>query len=203
MSLEKDSYKTILKPSTEILYKEKGSKFFGYAYPVASEDSVKEILEQLKKKHHGARHWCYAWQLGKQYDHYRVNDDGEPSNSAGMPIYGQIQSFDLTNVLVVVMRYFGGTKLGVGGLIQAYKTAAKMALENARIVTRTLDDSFFIKCGYDELNTVMRIIKSEDLRIVNQELGLDCRTEITVRRKDSDRVYELFEALHKISIKRS
>ena len=132
-----------------------------------------------------------------------VNDDGEPSNSAGMPIYGQIQSFDLTNVLVVVMRYFGGTKLGVGGLIQAYKTAAKMALENARIVTRTLDDSFFIKCGYDELNTVMRIIKSEDLRIVNQELGLDCRTEITVRRKDSDRVYELFEALHKISIKRS
>ena len=203
MSLEKDSYKTILKPSTEILYKEKGSKFFGYAYPVASEDSVKEILEQLKKKHHGARHWCYAWQLGKQYDHYRVNDDGEPSNSAGMPIYGQIQSFDLTNVLVVVMRYFGGTKLGVGGLIQAYKTAAKMALENARIVTRTLDDSFVIKCGYDELNTVMRIIKSEDLRIVNQELGLDCRTEITVRRKDSDRVYELFEALHKISIKRS
>ncbi len=203
MSVEKDSYKTIAKPSVEILFKEKGSKFFGYAYPVSSEDSVKEILEQLKKQHHAARHWCYAWQLGKQYDHYRANDDGEPSNSAGMPIYGQIQSFDLTNVLIVVVRYFGGTKLGVGGLIQAYKTAAMMALENAKVVTRTLDDRFLIKCGYDELNTVMRIIKSEDLRIVNQELGLDCRTEISVRRKDSDRVYALFEALHKIRIKRN
>ena len=112
----KDTYKTITKASEEVLFKDKNSKFFGYAFPVTSEEEIKEHLEELKKKHHAARHWCYAWQLGKEF-HYRANDDGEPSNSAGMPIYGQIQSFDVTNVLIVVVRYFGGVKLGVGGLI--------------------------------------------------------------------------------------
>lgn len=113
MNTEKDTYKTILKPSEEVLFKEKGSKFFGYAFPVSSEENIKEHIEYLKKQHHSARHWCYAWQLGKNYEHYRANDDGEPSNSSGMPIYGQLQSFDVTNLLVVVVRYFGGTKLGV------------------------------------------------------------------------------------------
>ena len=126
--MEKDTYKTIEAATPEILFKEKGSKFYGYALPVASEMEAKEHLETLKKQHHNARHWCYAWQLGKQYEFYRANDDGEPSNSAGMPIYGQLQSFEVTNTLVVVVRYFGGTKLGVGGLIQAYRTAAQMAL---------------------------------------------------------------------------
>ena len=131
-----DTYKTIEFPSEEILFKEKGSKFFGYAFPVTTEEAIKEHLEILKKQHHTARHWCYAWQLGKSYELYRANDDGEPSNSAGMPIYGQLQSFELTNILLVVVRYFGGTKLGVGGLIQAYKTTAQWALEASEIIEK-------------------------------------------------------------------
>src|SRR5690625_2478819 len=103
----RDTYRTITKPSPETLYREKGSRFLGFAFPVTNEDQIKEHLDALKKEHHSARHWCYAWQLGKGYEHYRANDDGEPSNSAGMPIYGQIQAFDLTNVLVVSVRYFG------------------------------------------------------------------------------------------------
>ena len=133
MEAAKDTYKTIITASEEVLFKDRNSKFFGYAFPVTTEEEIREHLEQLKKKHHSARHGCYAWQLGKEDLHYRANDDGEPSNSAGMPIYGQIQSFEVTNILIVVVRYFGGVKLGVGGLINAYKTAAQMALEVAQI----------------------------------------------------------------------
>tara|TARA_R110002050_G_scaffold155969_3_gene283922 strand:+ start:667 stop:1281 length:615 start_codon:yes stop_codon:yes gene_type:complete len=201
LETEKDTYKKILKPSEEVLFKEKGSKFFGYAYPVTSEDQVKEHLEALKKQHHSARHWCYAWQLGKSYEHYRANDDGEPSNSAGMPIYGQLQSFDITNVLVVVVRYFGGTKLGVGGLIQAYKTTAQMALETCRIVKRTIDETFLLKFEYPEMNTVMRIIKDEDLKLVDQKMELNCEIEIAVRKKDAARIFDLFNNTYKITIK--
>ncbi|MCB0465382.1 MAG: YigZ family protein [Aequorivita sp.] len=199
--MEKDTYKTILKPSKEVLFKEKGSKFFGYAFPVSSEENTKDFLEVLKKKHHTARHFCYAWQLGKNYEHYRANDDGEPSNSAGMPIYGQLQSFDLTNVLVVVVRYFGGTKLGVGGLIQAYKTTAQMALETCKIVERTIDKNFLLKFEYPEMNTVMRIIKDEDIKLLNQKMELDCEYEISIRKKDAERVFELFENTYKVTIK--
>ncbi|OAD91250.1 YigZ family protein [Aequorivita soesokkakensis] len=200
MNTEKDTYKTILKPSKEVLFKEKGSKFFGYAFPVFSDENVKEHIEKLKKQHHSARHFCYAWQLGKSYEHYRANDDGEPSNSAGMPIYGQLLSFEITNVLVAVVRYFGGTKLGVGGLIQAYKTTAQMALENCKIVERTIDETFLLKFEYPEMNTVMRIIKDEDLNLVNQKMELDCEFEIAVRKKEADRIFELFENTHKIEI---
>ncbi len=200
MNTEKDTYKTILKPSKEVLFKEKGSKFFGYAFPVFSDENVKEHIEKLKKKHHSARHFCYAWQLGKSYEHYRANDDGEPSNSAGMPIYGQLLSFEITNVLVVVVRYFGGTKLGVGGLIQAYKITAQMALENCKIVERTIDETFLLKFEYPEMNTVMRIIKDEDLNLFNQKMELDCEFEIAVRKKEADRIFELFENTHKIEI---
>ncbi|HBC03249.1 MAG TPA: YigZ family protein [Aequorivita sp.] len=202
MEIEKDTYKTILKTSEEVLFKEKGSKFFGYAFPVTSEEEVKIHLDNLKKQHHSARHWCYAWQLGKSYEHYRANDDGEPSNSAGMPIYGQLQSFDLTNTLVVVVRYFGGTKLGVGGLIQAYKTAAQMALETCKIVERTIDETFLLKFEYPEMNTVMRIIKEEDITLKNQTMELNCEFEIAVRKKDAERVFELFENTYKVAIKR-
>tara|TARA_R110002020_G_scaffold64851_1_gene171647 strand:- start:1124 stop:1765 length:642 start_codon:yes stop_codon:yes gene_type:complete len=201
LELEKDTYKTILKPSEEVLFKEKGSKFFGYAFPVISEEDVKERLDNLKKTHHSARHWCYAWQLGKSYEHYRANDDGEPSNSAGMPIYGQLQSFDVTNALVVVVRYFGGTKLGVGGLIQAYKTTAQMALETCKIVERTINETFLLKFEYPEMNTVMRIIKDEDLNLVNQKMELSCEFEIAVRKKDAERIFELFENTYKVAIK--
>ncbi len=202
LEIEKDTYKTILKPSEEILFKEKGSKFFGYAFPVFSEEDIKENIESLKKQHHSARHFCYAWQLGKSYEHYRANDDGEPSNSAGMPIYGQLQSFDITNVLVVIVRYFGGTKLGVGGLIQAYKTTAQLALETCKIVEKTIDQNFLLKFEYPEMNIVMRIIKDEDIHLVNQKMELTCELEIAVRKKEADRIFEMFENTYKVTIKR-
>ncbi|WP_026451873.1 IMPACT family protein [Aequorivita capsosiphonis] len=202
MEIEKDTYKTIKKPGEEALYKEKGSKFFGYAFPVTTEDQVKEHIEDLKKKHHSARHWCYAWQIGKSYEHYRANDDGEPSNSAGMPIYGQLQSFDVTNVLVIVVRYFGGTKLGVGGLIQAYKTSAQMALEASKIVQRTINETFSLKFEYPEMNIVMRIINDENISVVNRKMELQCEFEISVRQKDAERIFEVFENTYKVLIKR-
>lgn len=200
--IEKDTYKTIEKPSSEVLFKEKGSKFYGYAFPVSSEEEIKEYLENLKKQHHSARHWCYAWQLGKHYEYYRAQDDGEPSNSAGMPIYGQLQSFEVTNVLVIVVRYFGGTKLGVGGLIQAYKTAAQMALEASEIIIKTIDDRFQITFDYPEMNTVMRIIKDENLEMIHQKLALNCEIEISVRKKDSKKIFEIFKNTYKVSIKK-
>src|SRR5690625_8040308 len=123
----RDTYRTITKPSPETLYREKGSRFLGFAFPVTNEDQIKEHLDALKKEHRSARHWCYAWQLGKGYEHYRANDDGERSDSAGMPIYGQIQAFDLTNGLVVAVRYFGVANLIVGGVIQAYRASPKLA----------------------------------------------------------------------------
>lgn len=200
MDIEKDLYKTILSPSEEVLYKEKGSKFFGYAFPVISEEEVKEHLEALRKQHYNARHWCYAWQMGKSYEQYRANDDGEPSNSAGMPIYGQLQSFEVTNILVVVVRYFGGTKLGVGGLVQAYKTTAQMALEASDIVEKTIDETFILKFDYPELNTVMRIVKDEDLNIVSQNMSLSCEFEISVRKKEAKRIFDIFENTYKVDI---
>ncbi len=197
----KDTYRTITKPSIESLFKDKNSKFFGYAFPVTHEEEIKEHLEDLKKKHHAARHWCYAWQLGREDFHYRANDDGEPSNSAGMPIYGQIQSFEVTNILIVVVRYFGGVKLGVGGLINAYKSAAQMALEAAKIVTRTIDVRFEISFDYPEMNKVMRVIKENNLNVVEQIMELDCKIILSVRKKEADRIYEKFDAIYKISIR--
>ena len=202
MSKIKDTYRTITKPSPETLYREKGSRFLGFAFPVTNEEQIKEHLEALKKEHHSARHWCYAWQLGKGYEHYRANDDGEPSNSAGMPIYGQIQAFDLTNVLVVSVRYFGGTKLGVGGLIQAYKTSAQLALEASNIVERTIDVPFRLKFDYPEMDIVMRTIKEKDLKITDQNLGLDAEIDIAVRKKDAEKIFKLFEGIYKVEIKR-
>lgn len=201
----KDTYKTISKPSEEVLFKEKNSKFFGYAFPITTEDEAKTHIEELKKKHHQARHWCYAWQTGKEENdlHFRANDDGEPSNSAGMPIYGQIQSFDVTDILVVVVRYFGGVKLGVGGLIQAYKTAAQLALENSRIVERTVNRTFIIKFDYPEMNIVMRLIKENNLEILKQDLQLDCTIYISVRKKDAEEIFGKFDSVYKVSITES
>tara|TARA_R110000787_G_scaffold286385_1_gene404541 strand:- start:18021 stop:18638 length:618 start_codon:yes stop_codon:yes gene_type:complete len=196
-----DVYKTITQPSKEGLFKDRGSKFYGYAFPVNNEEEIKEKIELLKKQHYNARHWCYAWQLGKEYDHYRANDDGEPSNSAGMPIYGQLQSFNVTNILVVVVRYFGGTKLGVGGLIQAYKTGAKLALENSVIIEKTINEEFLIKFEYPEMNTVMRIIKDENISIINQKMELNCEFIISIRKKEAKKVFDIFDNTYKVSIK--
>ncbi len=199
-TLINDTYKTIDQASTEILFKEKNSKFYGYAFPVISEEEVKAHLELLKKEHFSARHWCYAYQIGTEKIQYRANDDGEPNNSAGMPIYGQIQSFEVTNILVVVVRYFGGVKLGVGGLISAYKTAAQMALENAEIVEKTIDKQFTLAFGYAHMNKVMRIIKEKNLTIVAQKMELDCEIIVATRKKNAQIVWDTFENLYEVQL---
>lgn len=198
----KDTYKTIIKPSEEVLFKDKNSKFFGYAFPVTSEDDVKTQIEALKKHHYAARHWCYAYQLGTQKTKYRANDDGEPNNSAGMPIYGQIQSYNVTNLLIVVVRYFGGVKLGVGGLINAYRTGAQMALENSKIVEKTIDASFSLKFDYKNMSRVMRFIKDHNAIIDNQKLELDCLLKVSIRKSNANQFYESVNAFHEVAISR-
>lgn len=199
--MEKDIYKTIDMPSKKTLFKEKGSKFFGYAFPVFSEDDVKECLEELRKKHHTARHFCYAYQIGVEDFQYRANDDGEPNNSAGMPIYGQIQSFEVTNILIVSVRYFGGTKLGVGGLISAYKTSAKITLEASQIIEKTINIHFLLEFNYDLMSAVQRIVKEKNIEIVKQKLEMDCEYVIAVRKNDAEEVFKMFDNLYKVKIK--
>jgi uncharacterized YigZ family protein len=205
----KDTYNTIAFPSEEVLLKEKNSKFFGYAYPILSEEEIKPIIERLKKTHPNAGHFCYAYQIGAEKTSYRANDDGEPSNSAGMPIYGQIQSFELTNVLVVVVRQFGGVKLGVGGLISAYKTAAQMTLEVCEIIEKTIDIHFLITFDYKNMNKVMRIIKEKKLDILSQEMEINEETElplgkieIKTRKKNAEIVFDIFNCMFEIDIKK-
>ena len=197
----KDTYKTIESPSEEVLFKDKNSKFYGYTFPVTSEEDVKLIIDQLKKTHFSARHWCYAYQLGTDKISFRANDDGEPNNSAGMPIYGQIQSFDVTNVLVVVVRYFGGVKLGVGGLISAYKTTAQLALEAADIIEKTIDKFFTISFDYKNMNKVMRIIKEKSIAVVSQKLEESCQIKIAVRKKNAEEIFDIFSNLFEVTIK--
>lgn len=197
----KDTYKTIAFPSEEILFKEKNSKFFGYAFPVTTEDEIKNHLEILRKKHFGAVHWCYAFQLGTDKIQFRANDDGEPSNTAGMPIYGQIQSFGLTNILVVVVRFFGGIKLGVGGLIAAYRTSAQMALENAEIIEKTIDIHYAISFDYKNMNKVMRVIKEKNLEIICQKMEMSCEIEIATRKKNAEIIFDIFSNLFEVEIK--
>ena len=196
----KDTYKTIDISAEETLFKEKGSKFFGYAFPILNEDEVKLALARLKKKHHNAGHFCYAWQLGSETIRFRVNDDGEPNNSAGMPIYGQLQSFEVTNILVVSVRYFGGVKLGVGGLIQAYKHSAQITLESAHIIEKTIDVMYTLNFGYDLISKVMRIIKEKNIKIINQKLEVNCVYTIVVRKKEADVVFHLFNSIYTMKI---
>ncbi|AMA49587.1 MULTISPECIES: IMPACT family protein [Flavobacterium] len=196
----KDTYTTLQEASPEVLYKEKNSKFYGYAFPVTNEDQIRTHLEHLKKKHYTARHWCYAWQLGTTQKHYRANDDGEPNNSAGMPIYGQIQSFDLTNILVVVVRYFGGTKLGVGGLISAYRESAKMTLETSFLIEKTIDIQYKINFDYKNINKVMRVIKEKDLNVISQRMEESCELIISTRQKNADMVFSIFSSIFEVTI---
>ncbi|MHC5310420.1 IMPACT family protein [Myroides sp. LJL116] len=200
MSTQIDSYKTIEKPTPEVLYKEKNSKFFAYAFPIQEESQVKDIIEQIKKEHYNARHWCYAFQTGAQTVYYRVNDDGEPSNTAGAPIHGQIQSFELTDVLVVVVRYFGGVKLGVGGLITAYRAAAQMALEEAIIIEKTIDSHFKVRFDYKDMNNVMRVIKEKNLNIVNQNMHMSCEIELSIRQSEYQQAMESFVPYYEVKV---
>jgi uncharacterized YigZ family protein len=196
-----DTYKTIEIPSDEVLFKEKNSKFFGYAFPISSENEIKSIIEPLRKKHFGAVHFCYAFQIGTETIQYRANDDGEPSNSAGMPIYGQIQSYGLTNVLIVVVRFFGGTKLGVGGLITSYKTCAQMAIEASEIIEKTIDISYIIEFDYQNINKVMRVIKKKNIELITQNLAETCKIEIAVRQKNAEKIVGIFNNMFKVKIK--
>ncbi len=197
-----DLYKTITTPSIETLFKDRNSKFYGYAFPVNEETSIKDFLEFLRKKHHAARHFCYAWQLGTESVRFRANDDGEPSNSAGMPIYGQIQSFEVTNILVVSVRYFGGTKLGVGGLINAYRASARLTLESSAIEEKTIDESFQLNFQYDLMSKVLRILKENSITITRQKLEMDCEIIIAVRKSHIQKIVKIFETLYRVEIKK-
>ncbi len=199
MQEKKDTYKTIATPS-EGIYKEKGSKFITYAFPVYSEDQIKEHLQELKKKYYDARHHCYAWRLGADHKQFRANDDGEPSGSAGQPILGQIRSYELTNIFIVVIRYFGGIKLGVGGLIHAYKTAAADAIENAEIVELTVDDFITISFDYIVMNDVMKIIKDMQLEQSGQKFEMMCELTLKVRQKDTEQVLEKLEKIESLKV---
>ena len=180
-----DSYKSISSPSSG-LYKEFGSKFISFAYPVVSEEEIKEILTGLKSEYFDARHHCYAYRLGLKGDTWRVNDDGEPSSSAGRPILGQILSNELSDVLVVVVRYFGGTKLGIPGLIKAYKTATSDALKNALIVDKIASEKVAFSFDYLNMEAVMKLIKSTGVDIAEQKFDLRCNMSIDVRLSECD-----------------
>lgn len=194
-----DTYHTITNPSKG-LYKDRGSKFIAVAVPVMTEEEVKEKLENLRKEYHDARHHCYAYVLGFDKSAHRYNDDGEPSGTAGRPIFGQLQSKDLTNILVVVIRYFGGTKLGVSGLIAAYKSATRDALETADIISLTVNDVYQLSFEYPLMNEVMRVIKDEDLKVADQDFQLSCKLNFNVRKNSSNKVYERFNKIHGVKI---
>ena len=199
MSEKIESYNTIGAPSKG-LFKDKGSKFIACAYPVTSEDEVKERLKELRSEYHDARHHCYAYMLGYEKDKHRVNDDGEPSSTAGKPILGQINSNDLTNILIVVIRYFGGTLLGVGGLINAYRKAALDAIQNAKIQNRKLHDIYNIKFEYPEMNDVMRILKETNAKQIGQDFGTSCLITIEKERNSSDQVFKRLELLDNLKL---
>ena len=177
---EKDTFKSISGPSKG-LFKDNGSRFIAHAYPVSSEEEVKDIVSSLKKEYHDARHHCYAYRLGYRRDIFRANDDGEPSSSAGRPILGQIDSLELSDILVIVVRYFGGIKLGIPGLIRAYRTSTADALANAEIVEKTATERFRLRFGYMEMNGVMKVLKDLGLQARNQDFGMECSLETDVR----------------------
>lgn len=194
-----DTYKTISEPS-EGLFKDKGSKFISFAYPVTSEDEIREIVQSIKKEHHSARHHCYAWRLGHEKLQFRANDDGEPSSTAGKPILGQIQSFDLTNILIVIVRYFGGTLLGVSGLINAYRNAALDAINQAEIIERLVEKHLVIEFEYGAMNEVMKIFKDEKLPQIDPQFDLKCRIETQIRLSDLSRIEEGLKKVEGVKI---
>ncbi len=196
---EEDSYLTLAE-SAEALYKEKGSKFLAYAYPVSSEEQIRECLDALRKRYYDATHHCYAWRLGADGQNYRVNDDGEPSSTAGRPILGQLLSYGVTDVLVVVVRYFGGTKLGVSGLIAAYKESAAAVLSAAQIVERTVDVRFEVEFGYLVMNDVMRVVKEMRPEVLEQRFDNLCTMRLSIRAGRADALRERLQKIEGIQI---
>ncbi len=197
--LFEDTFFTVANVS-EGVFRDRGSRFIGVAVPVGNETEMKQELEQLRKKYFDATHHCYAFRLGYDKSVYRFNDDGEPSGTAGRPIYGQILSKDLTNVLVVVVRYYGGTKLGVPGLINAYKTAAKDALDNNRIIEKTVNDVYMVVFSYEQMNDVMRILKDDHIKQLSQSFDNECAIEFSVRKLYSGKTYEKLSLLKGVEV---
>lgn len=197
----KDEYRTIREESRG-LFKDRGSKFIAIASPVTSPDIVNEMLDRVKKKYHDARHYCYAYNLGTEGNNWRVNDDGEPSGTAGNPIMGQIKSFKLTNILIIVVRYFGGTLLGTGGLINAYRNAARNALENAEIINETVNYTYTLHFPYSAMNRVMRLIKEENLQQSKEVFEMDCKMKIHFRASVEKRIRGKLELIDELQFKK-
>ena len=195
-----DNYREIKSPATG-LYKEKGSKFIAYAFPIYSEVEAKEKLGDIKKVEHSARHHCYAYVLHANKSSWRVNDDGEPSSTAGKPILGQIQSNDLTNILIIVVRYFGGVKLGISGLIRSYRTAVADAISQATIITKIIKEQYQIGFKYPQMNDVMQLIKEFDLEVINTDFQIECKLVFAVEKSKIDNAINAFQNHHKLTLK--
>jgi uncharacterized YigZ family protein len=195
-----DIFKTI-ETESRGFFKDKGSKFYSFAFPVQTENEIKDKLQVLRKEHHSARHHCFAWRIGSENITFRANDDGEPSSTAGKPILGQIQSFNLTNILIVVIRYFGGTLLGTSGLINAYRNAAADALNNAKIVEKLIEREIKLSFGYNLLSEVMNIIKQEKLTVIQTRFEEDCEVLFSVRKSDFEKMLTAFGNLYGVTAK--
>jgi len=195
-----DTYKEIKNPSIGI-YKDKGSRFIAYSYPVYSTEEVKEKLEEVKKLEHAARHHCYAYILNPNKSAQRANDDGEPSSTAGKQILGQILSNDVTNILIIVARYFGGVKLGVPALIRSYKTAAADSISKAIIITKTIKEQYEVHFKYPQMNDIMRLVKEFNLEVINTDLQIECKLIFAVAKNKTDNTIDAFKKNHKITIK--
>jgi uncharacterized YigZ family protein len=194
-----DTYLTIEKPA-EIIFKDKGSKFITFAFPVTNEKQIKGILIDLKKQHHTANHHCYAYRLGADKQNYRANDDGEPNNTAGKPILGQIQSNDLTDILIVVVRYFGGTLLGVSGLINAYKTSASEVIQASKIIEKQIMFRYLVSFSFEQMNDVMKVLKQSDAKINSQQFDTNCQIEFTIRKANSEACEEKLKKIEGLKL---
>lgn len=194
-----DTYLTIEKPA-EIIFKDKGSKFLAYAFPVQNEQQIKDILARLKKEHHTANHHCYAYRLGANKQNYRANDDGEPNNTAGKPILGQIQSSDLTDILIVVVRYFGGTLLGVSGLIYAYKTSAAEVIKACNILEKQILFNYSVQFPFEQLNEVMKLLKQMDGKITQQHFDNQCKIQFSIRKANSEACEEKLKKINELTL---
>lgn len=194
-----DQYRTIAEPA-EAIYKERSSKFLTYAYPVENEEQIKELLDALRKRYYDATHHCYAYRLGPQGEIFRANDDGEPSGTAGKPILGQLLSSELTNCLVVVVRYFGGTKLGVSGLIQAYKEATADVLAVSKIIEKTVDKVIKVDFSYVAMNGVMRVVKEMNPRIDEQLFDNLCTMRLRIRESEADILVAKLEKVEGVTV---
>lgn len=195
----KYEYQTIEKPIENILIKEKGSKFIGFAYPILSENDFKEKLQYIKELHPKATHHCYAYRMGLNGENYRINDDGEPSGSAGLPIYNQLLANDLTNVLLIIVRYFGGTKLGVGGLVKTYKESAKITLEEAKIIIKELESEIKIKFNFAQQNIIFSLLNKYDAKIINFDAQDTCTINAFVKTSQKENISDILSEMHLVN----